>query len=288
MSHALLLQHTSCCLLILALLVLVADASNVVSFTANGLWGPPPATISNETVCVDKLMCTPGNLTWIPSYTVPSTPGGLFTNDTACQGLIDKGITKIYFHGDSYMRQIYAAMLITLKGDYRGGSLQNATRVPECTYHRQFNEKRCGTRDLNHYGVVCGGKVILEHMQAGFHDFNLCSQTNGSVVLWSFGNYKLAKGGRFGVNNASAYAEFFEAGICKHLTGPAYVQQILTKPIGKVGICSAVVGVDLPDLQWWFASCACVLQYPVISHLLALFPRILFIDLISSSDSQFK
>jgi hypothetical protein len=158
----------------------------------------------------------------------------LYTSETACQGLIDKGITKIYFHGDSYMRQVYAAMLITLKGDYRGGSLQNATRVPECQYHRQFNEKRCGTRELNHYGVVCGGKVILDPLLVGFADLNLCSQSNGSVVLWSFGNYKLAKGGRYGVNNASAYGELFEGGTCKHLTTPSYAQHILNNTIAQV------------------------------------------------------
>ena len=58
------------------------------------------------------------------------------------------------------MRQMYAAMLITLNGDYRYGSIKDSTVSPQCEYHRQFFEKKCGTRDLNHYGVVCGGKVI--------------------------------------------------------------------------------------------------------------------------------
>lgn len=59
------------------------------------------------------------------------------------------------------MRQIYAALLITLKGDFRYGSLANSTLSPHCEYQRQFYEKKCGTRELNHYGVVCGGKVSL-------------------------------------------------------------------------------------------------------------------------------
>jgi len=70
------------------------------------------------------------------------------------------GVTTIFFHGDSYMRQMYAAMLITLNGDYRYGSIKDSTVSPQCEYHRQFFEKKCGTRDLNHYGVVCGGKVL--------------------------------------------------------------------------------------------------------------------------------
>jgi hypothetical protein len=146
---------------------------------------------SNETICRSRMMCTPGNLTWIPNYTKR-----FLDNNTACDGLLKKGITKIYFHGDSYMRQIYAAMLITLNGNYRSGSLANETRSPDCIYHRQFDEKRCNTRELNHYGVVCGGKIILDPIIAGLGDLNLCSSSKGSVVLWSFGNYKLVRHGR--------------------------------------------------------------------------------------------
>jgi hypothetical protein len=60
------------------------------------------------------------------------------------------------------MRQIYAAMLITLSGDFRYGSLANSTLSPHCEYQRQFFEKRCGTRDLNHWGLVCGGRIELD------------------------------------------------------------------------------------------------------------------------------
>jgi len=225
-------------LLLLALTVqqwAASDGAKVVSFTANGQWGPQTA-VSNESLCVDRMMCTPTNLTWLPAYPVPPGPGGLYTNETACAALVSKGITKIYFHGDSYMRQIYAALLITLTGDYRGGSLQDAKRVPECTYHKQFNEKRCGTRELNHYGVVCNGKVVLDPLLVGLGDLNLCSKSNGSVVLWSFGNYKLAKGGRYGVNNATAYSEIFENGVCKQLNSTAFVHDTLHsgRPIAQV------------------------------------------------------
>ena len=218
--------HSLAAVLLLLSIVFVVEVNPVkmVSFTGDGRWGPQTA-ISNDTLCQEKFMCTPNNWTWIPSYPVPPFVGGLYDNETACAALLKKGITSIYFHGDSYMRQVYAAMMITLTGDYRGGSLANATRVPECTNHKQFNEKRCGTRELNHYGRVCGGKVTLDPLLIGFADLSLCGRSNGSVVLWSFGNYKVTKGVRFGVNNASAYSELFEGGICKILNSESFINK---------------------------------------------------------------
>jgi hypothetical protein len=36
-------------------------------------------------------------------------------------------------------------------------------------------------------------------------------------VLWSFGNYKLTRYGRNGVNNATMYQQFFEQNVCKDM-----------------------------------------------------------------------
>lgn len=180
--------------------------SRTVSFTANGVWEQP----SDQSICQQRFMCTPiNNLTWIPSYS-----SKFYDNVTGCEALQRKGITKIYFHGDSYMRQIYAGLLITLTGDYRYGSIADPAQSPHCEYHRQFWEKACSTRQLNHYGKVCGGSIILDPLLIGFHKVDHCKQEHGSVILWSFGNYKLSQYGRLGVNNASMYQEFFERDIC--------------------------------------------------------------------------
>lgn len=118
-------------------------------------------------------------LTWLTKN--PSL--NLYNNDTACDALVKKGIKKILFSGDSYMRQIYAATLITLKGDYLHGSIdpnnQQAVsihpiifsirsivvslviQISYCQYHRQFFEKRCGTHSLIHYAQVCDGRIVL-------------------------------------------------------------------------------------------------------------------------------
>ena len=172
------------------------------SMTANGHWGSITefksyfnqstaiGMIPDQDVCL-HFMCTPSNLTWIPSY-----KSVFYNNITGCEALIKNGIKAIYFHGDSYMRQIYAAMLITLNGNYETGSLANPLNSPGCLNRKQFNEKGCGTRDLNHYGIVCNNQVILDPLLHGFHDLKPCSSTNGSVILWSFGNYKLTKYGK--------------------------------------------------------------------------------------------
>lgn len=182
-------------------------SSTTVSYSPEGSWQS-----GNEGQLCDKFLCTQGNLTWVfkPSDQV-------FNHKNACEKLVEKGITKIYFHGDSYMRQMYAALLITLNGDYRYGSLANSTLSSSCEYHKQFNEKKCGTRELNHYGVVCDGKVILDPYLNGLSNLNHCSNQEGTVVLWSFGNYKLTRHGRQGVNDPKMYQEYFERDICQVL-----------------------------------------------------------------------
>ena len=128
--------------------------SSSISFTANGRWGPlsdmtSDMKHSNTSLCIDRYMCTPSNLTWIPEYR-----NVLYDAKSGCKALLDKGITTIIFHGDSYSRQMYAALLITLNGDYRYGSLSNSSNSPLCEYRNQFNEKGCGTLQLNHNGRV--------------------------------------------------------------------------------------------------------------------------------------
>jgi hypothetical protein len=165
--------------------------------------------ITNTTLCENRFMCTRNNLTWIPKY-----HNVIFDHKTACKALIDKGIKKILFYGDSFMRHIYGGMLISLNGDYKGGSLANLTTSSECAYHNQF-EKRC-VHALNHYGSVCDGKVhldpLLTESDFRFSALNDCS-SKGTVALWSFGNHKLGSN-RYGVNNATAHSEIFTKEPC--------------------------------------------------------------------------
>jgi hypothetical protein len=144
---------------VLVTITVILHVGDAASVSFNGHWGPVtdlnqmvlPAgvTLSNSSLCKDRFLCSPSNLTWILDR-----PSVLYDKVNGCEALLKKGITQIYYHGDSYMRQIYAAMLITLSGDYEYGSLANSTLSPHCRYHFQFNEKGCGTRSLNHNGRV--------------------------------------------------------------------------------------------------------------------------------------
>lgn len=170
-----------------------------------------------EKVCKDQFLCAEGDLTWV-SNNNPT----LFDVNNVCDALVDAGIRHIDFHGDSYMRQIYAGILITLNGNYRNGSIADtdfarANGAEQCTYQTQFAEKHCGVRSLNHGPSVCDGRVSLDPLLNGVENLNNCkAHRNGSIILFSWGNYKVGPGGgRHGVNDPKAYSEFFEtSGLC--------------------------------------------------------------------------
>lgn len=176
-----------------------------ISFSLLGNW-----TQVNETSRECLLhMCTPSK----PYAWISSDPFKLYDSRLGCEKLIEKGISRIFFHGDSYMRQIYSSMLITLSGNYHNGSLIEGS--PEhCYGKRQFNEKTCGTRQLNKDGTVCGGLVYLDLQMRGLDDLNSCVEGEKRVFLWSFGNHKLTRYGRYGVNNATAFSELFLRNPC--------------------------------------------------------------------------
>lgn len=188
-----------CCLLCLRI------ATSRYSYLSTGRWADIP-----DNVPCDHYMCSHNNLTW----KADNPKFRYYFHHDACNALLNKGIKKIFFHGDSYMRQIYSAMLITLSGDYRYGSISNSTLFPRCEYHRQFSEKHCGLKELNHHGLTCGGKILLDPALNGLNDLNHCEP--GTALLWSFGNHRLSRYGRYGVNNATAYQLSFEQ-VCSRI-----------------------------------------------------------------------
>jgi hypothetical protein len=110
---------------------------SAISFSPKGNW-----TISKnpEKECVHEFLCSWNNLTWyadrvtydyshlldIKPQTAPSGPGNreydgpfvIFNSTTGCDALLRRGIRKISFHGDSYMRQMYTGMLLLLSGGF--------------------------------------------------------------------------------------------------------------------------------------------------------------------------
>lgn len=186
---------------VVLMISIATTAFKTVSHTSIGTWSN-----ATEEEC-SHFLCSPKKETWRPI-----DPDFRFYNSTTgCEALLRKNITHIHFNGDSYMRQMYSAMLITLLGDFQYGSIKNHTATPKCSYHRQFHEKTCGLKELNFAGWVCDRKVLLNPMLYGYDNFNECHP--GHVKLWSFGNHKLGPA-RFGINDAKAYSGHYERILC--------------------------------------------------------------------------
>lgn len=191
-----------CCLVVL---VWCKSAMALVSYTADGAW------VEGDQAHCDKYLCTTNQKL---AFQTNQSDFILYDHKSACKELLARGVTRINFHGDSYMRQLYAGMLITLNGDYRYGSIVNASWFPQCEYQRQFMERKCGIGQLNHVGWVCDHKIHLDPLLTGLENLDICSTKPGVLSLWSFGNHKLSRYGRVGVNNATMYQQVFEDTIC--------------------------------------------------------------------------
>lgn len=181
-----------------------------ISLTATGRWAKSTAAAAHPDAC-NRHMCTKSHHTWIPD-----DPRFVFyDNETACSLLVQQGIKLITFQGDSFQRHLYAALLITLNGDYQYGSLAEASKTEACAYGQQFHEKQCSVNQLNHFGSVCRGQVTVDPALTGA-SVNHCQSTPKSVLLWSFGNHGVNKH-RKGVNNATVYADLFRGGVCQNI-----------------------------------------------------------------------
>jgi len=161
-------------ILLIALFALAVEQFNCSSYTSDGAWEKVEASETDQSC--KQYLCTPGNRAW-----KQKTPSILYNNVTACDALVKKGIKKIVYYGDSYVRQIYAAMLITLNGNYATGSIADPAKAPHCKYQTLFQEKHCNYWNLNHYGVVCDGRVILDPLLSSIRDSAFWLQ-NGTVA----------------------------------------------------------------------------------------------------------
>lgn len=218
-------------------------AIRAYSFSPEGHWVDTKGSPDEHNLCKRNYQCVLGQNTW-------KAEGSRFYNwSEACASLVGNGIDTIYFYGDSYMRQIYAATLITLNGNYRNGSLNSEIDGDGigCTYHEQFNEKRCGVHQLNRETNVCDDKVRLEFMASDILDLDgSCVGRKGgsAIVLFSQGNHKIRSGdgGRVGVNDHKLYSQLYEAHFCARLR--EYAKAPERNEWKGMGTCS----------YWWMST----------------------------------
>ncbi len=187
------------------LLLLIVVCSGRVSFTANGDW----KAASDSKICEERYLCTPEGVTWHPDY-----PNELFGQKNGCDMLQNQGITTIFFYGDSYMRHLYQAMSITLREDYKQGSMGDSHGKPaECQYTEQLTLAICVDNDPQ---KVCGGNVTLlyAHERPVVFDEGDCATEAGNVYFWSEGNHPIPTQNRNSVNNFWAYGDMYESLVC--------------------------------------------------------------------------
>ena len=211
------------------------------SYAPVGSW----VDIGKNSLCKDHFQCVLGHYTWMAK-------GGRFYNASdACHALISRGIESIYFFGDSYMRQIYAATLISLNGNYRNGSLSRGVDGDGigCSFREQFNEKRCGVHQLQRDGKVCNKKLHLHFMQQDMMKLDVCinrrdSPPGSAVVLFSQGNHHLVtgNGGRVGVNDPKLHANMYEKLFCPQLR--AHANNVEKNQLDELSSCSF----------WWMST----------------------------------
>jgi hypothetical protein len=216
--------------------------AEAISYSVLGNWTDVSlmtyyASLKNQFLLVfgnhtwQNLDCGNASTTSLGEYDRESKlPIHIYNNELSCRTLRQKGVDHIYFYGDSYMRQVYAAVLITLNGNYVNGSISSSqysmnNGAKSCQYHQQFNEKNCGIRQLDEDAIVCDGNVNLHHMHHGGYNIQTCrsrqkkNKNSRAINIFSTGNHKVldGHGGRYGVNNASAHIERFEVDFCRQL-----------------------------------------------------------------------
>jgi len=140
------------------------------------------------------------NITW-------SLPR-IFTNHDTCGLFNAMGKKRVYFVGDSFMRQIYSAMLLTTTGDFEHGAIKEK----ECSGEEQFADSNC-RKYLEHKRSICNDSVTF-HFVSTVSDSGYftgkCSQDmcrSGSLIIWSEGSHPvfLDRMSRYGVYDPLAY-----------------------------------------------------------------------------------
>ena len=166
--------------------------------TYEGAWIDADIDFCNKTY-----LCTKSFKTWQYLNSTEITP---WNNTTGCENLLSKGFNTIKFFGDSYMRHIYIAMLLTLSNNYRDAALSKPNE--KCEYANQFDEKECRSI-LKLSSTVCDSKLRLIY-SADIPNSNICAPSQ--LSFWSIGNHPVDFDHitRHGINNSTAYSNKFK------------------------------------------------------------------------------
>ena len=88
-----------------------------------------------------------------------------YGHKNACDALISRGITMITFHGDSFMRQMYTALFITLTGNYKNGSTVHDPPAPEVI---QFSNLSIYKHYLRYYAITFMQLLFMNYFKRAY------------------------------------------------------------------------------------------------------------------------
>lgn len=203
----------------------VRQDANISFDSSRGVWS---RSENPELECRELHLCTHLNETfYLEGAEGNNEKSPFFDNKKGCALLEKEGIHKIYFAGDSYMRHIYQAFMITLSGDYEQGSVPAHIREhvkyqkSDCAFQRQFVMKNCSDEDRFRPTSVCpensGGPVEMIPYKEFYYtmeNLNHCrDDAEGTVTLWSGGNHPIGRG-RHTVNNYETYQWKYNETVC--------------------------------------------------------------------------
>ncbi len=157
-------------------------------------------------------LCTPEGFTWRTWHR--------YDQPQACALLDSRGVRHVKFVGDSYMRQLFMGVALTLSGNYEAGSLTEP--LHNCSFEKQFEDKLCRFHVNSHINT-CDGKVQLSYLNIGciaawnLEELAMCESSQ--LLLVSYGNHPMdldytAEAARPGVNNAVLTRKELLARIC--------------------------------------------------------------------------
>ena len=162
--------------------------------------------------CNRTHLCTKSFKTWRSD--LKASKRTTWNSKNACDMILSKGINTITFFGDSYMRHMYLAVLLTLSNNYRNAGLSKPNK--KCEYANQFDEKECRLI-LKLSSNVCSSQLKL--IYNGFYpESNICVPSQ--LSFWSVGNHPvdLNYTSLEGINNSTLYSDKIQrTELCKAL-----------------------------------------------------------------------
>lgn len=168
--------------------------------------------------CNNYHLCTyKNNLTWVENRNpMNELNRSVLSPSLLCDRLTNKGIKRISFNGDSYMRNLFHSFVIFMSNEYERSVYRN--HLEDCTFHRDTLNCSVGFPLSFTSANICDKKIkinvkVSHHKH--FFDLSECNPENGTIVVFSYGNHAFQQ--REGVNDPQMHIRYYQQNHCSRL-----------------------------------------------------------------------